>query len=63
MKNRKSYSGAFKAKILKELLNGNSSLTELSDKYNIHPNLIKNWKSILLKRANLILEDRRRNQF
>lgn len=59
-KTRKSYTGTFKAKILRELLNGKSNLRELSDRYQIHPNQIKNWKILLLKRAPLVLDDKRR---
>ena len=61
-KKRKTYSGAFKAKIVHDLINGNKSLLDLADKYQIHPNQIKNWKSILLKNADQILEDKRRSR-
>jgi transposase-like protein len=59
MKQRRNYSGSFKAKVLKDLLNGKGSLKELAKHYKIHPNQIKNWKTLLLKRAYLILEDKR----
>lgn len=59
VKKRKSYSGDFKAKVLSELLNGKKSLRELADQYQIHPNQIKNWKSLLMKRAQFVLEDKR----
>jgi transposase len=59
VKKRKTYSGAFKARILRELLNGRRDLKELSERHGLHPNQIKNWKSLLLKRAALTLEDRR----
>lgn len=60
MKKRKTYSGAFKARVLGELLNGRKDLKELARQYHLHPNQIKNWKSLMLKRAPLILEDKRR---
>lgn len=59
VKKRRSYSGAFKAKVLGEFLNGRRTLKELADLYQIHPNQIKNWKSLLMKRAEFILEDKR----
>jgi transposase-like protein len=60
MKNRKTYDGSFKAKVVTELIYGNKSLTELAAQYNLHPNQIKNWKSALLKQAATLLEDKRR---
>ena len=59
---RNTYSGSFKARIVSELINGKRSLKELADHYNVHPNQIKNWKSILLKRASDTLEDKRRTK-
>lgn len=59
---RRSYSGDFKAKVVEELLKGRKSLNELADHYGLHPNQIKNWKSLLFKRAHLVLEDKRRGE-
>ena len=59
---RKSYDGLFKARIVSEWINGQRSLNELAEFYDVHPNQIKNWKSILLKRASLLLEDKRRSK-
>lgn len=59
MKKRRSYTGAFKAEVLREYLNNGKNLRELADQYHVHPNQIKNWKSLLMKRAVLVLEDRR----
>jgi transposase-like protein len=60
MKRRRVYSGTFKAKVVCELIKGNKSLNELAEQYQVHPNQIKNWKSILLKNASTILEDKRK---
>ena len=60
MKYRKTYAGTFKAKVVTELICGRKSLTELAAQYNLHPNQIKNWKSVLLKKATMIFEDKRR---
>ncbi len=59
MKERRSYTGKFKANLVGEYLKGEKTLIELAAIYQVHPNQIKNWKSILLKRANEVLEDRR----
>jgi transposase len=59
MDKRKTYSGAFKAGVVIEFLGGKTSLEMLAEKYQVHPNQIKNWKTILFKRAHLIFVDRR----
>jgi len=59
---RKSYDGLFKARIVSDWINGKRSLNESAEFYDVHPNQIKNWKSILLKRASLVLEDKRRSK-
>jgi transposase len=56
---RKTYDGSFKAKVVLEYINGNKSLKDLSDQFQVHPNQIKNWKSQLLKRAETVLTDHR----
>jgi transposase-like protein len=61
-KKRNTYSGAFKAKVVSEFINRKRRLKELAEHYQLHPNQIKNWKSILLKRAGDILEDKRRSK-
>jgi transposase len=59
---RQSYSGLFKAQIVSEWINRKRSLPELSEYYHVHPNQIKNWKSLLLKEAKHVLEDKRREK-
>lgn len=60
MRKRRTYTGEFKAKIVIELIRGRKSLTELAAQYKLHPNQIKNWKSVFLKQASIIFEDKRR---
>ena len=62
MKKRKTYTGTFKAKVVSEFIHGKTDLDELSEKYQVHPNQIKNWKSILFKRAYLIFNDKRQSR-
>lgn len=57
---RRTYDGPFKARVVREWINGKRSLNEQAKRYGIHPNQIKNWKSTLLKRAGQVLDDRRR---
>ena len=53
---RQKHSGAFKAKVAIEALQERESLTELSKKYGIHPNMISRWKKEFLERAPEIFE-------
>lgn len=62
MKKRKTYSGSFKFNVVVELLKGKKTLVELANEYNLHPNQIKNWKSVFIKRGSEILEDRRKRK-
>lgn len=59
MKQRKRYTGDFKARVVVEYIKGEKPLDKIAHEHNLHPNQIKNWKSILLKRAHEVLEDRR----
>jgi transposase len=59
MKNRKRYSGDFKARVVADYIKGEKTLSEIAHEHHVHPNQIKNWKSILLKRAHEVLDDRR----
>jgi transposase len=59
MKARKRYTGEFKAGLVAEYIKGEKTLAELAVTHQVHPNQIKNWKSILFKRANEVLDDRR----
>ncbi len=62
MEKRKTYDGSFKAAIVIEYIDDKSNLTSIANKYNVHPNQIKNWKCQLLKHASLVLDDRRVNR-
>ena len=53
MAKRRKYSAELKAKLALEALRGEQTLAELSARYNVHPNLIANWK----KRAGESLVD------
>jgi len=44
MKKRRSFSAEFKAKVALEALAGEKTLSELASKYQVHPNVIANWK-------------------
>jgi transposase-like protein len=62
MKNRKTYTGDFKAKVVLDLLCKRKNLIELATEHDLHPNQIKNWKSMFLKQADNIFQDKRRTE-
>ncbi len=58
-KSRKTFSNEFKAKVALEAIKGYKSLTELSKEYQVHPNLIGNWKKEVLKNLPLLFDNKR----
>jgi transposase len=46
---RKRYSSEFKAKVALEAIRGEYTLSELSTRYDMHPNMITNWKGQAIK--------------
>ena len=59
---RKSYSAAFKAKVALEAVKGDRNLTELSSRYEVHPNQIGQWRKALLAGLPEVFSDKRRRQ-
>lgn len=50
-KARRNHSPGFKAKVALAALTGLKTLTELSEEYGVHPQVISKWKRILEKEA------------
>jgi transposase len=48
---RRNHAPAFKAKVALEALRGDQTLVELSERYQVHPNQITEWKKQLLEHA------------
>jgi transposase-like protein len=59
---RKQYSSEFKAKVALEAVKGELTLSELSQKYEVHPNMITKWKSQFIIEAPKIFADKRRKE-
>ena len=48
---RRNHTAAFKAKVALAAVKGEMTLPELAKRFDIHPNLITQWKTQLLERA------------
>jgi len=55
-KKRTNYSSAFKTKPVLELLQNESTLTEIAAKHNILPQNLVNWKKTFLANAEIAME-------
>ena len=52
--NKKRHSAAFKAQVAIEAINEQETLSELSKRFSIHPQMISNWKREFLSRSSEI---------
>jgi transposase-like protein len=60
---RRNHAPAFKAKVALEALKGEQTLVELSQRYQVHPNQITDWKRQLLEHApDIFGKDRKADQ-
>ncbi len=48
---RRNHSPAFKAKVALAVLRGDQTIAELAKRFDVHPNLITQWKSQLVDNA------------
>ncbi len=48
---RRNHSPQFKAKVALEALKGEQTMAELSQRFDVHPNQITQWKTQLLERS------------
>jgi len=53
---RRNHAPAFKAKVALAALQGDRTLAELAQQFDVHPNQITQWKSQLLTRATELFE-------
>jgi transposase len=53
---RQKHTGAFKAKVAIEAIQERETLSELSKRYGIHPNMITRWKKEFLERSPQLFE-------
>ncbi len=51
MKRRRSFDDSLKARVALEAIKGEKTISELAGIYEVHPNLIRQWKKHLLENA------------
>jgi len=59
---RRNHSPAFKARVAVEALKDDQTLVELAERFQVHPNLITEWKKQLLERAEEVFSKDKRTE-
>ena len=59
---RRNHGAVFKAKAALEAIKGDQTLVELSERFQVHPNQITEWKKQLLERAPEIFDKEKQSQ-
>ena len=59
---RRNHGAVFKAKVALEAMKGEQTLVELSERFQVHPNQITEWKKQLLERASEIFDKEKKSQ-
>ena len=59
---RKKHDDAFKARVALEAFKGQTTITELAGKHQVHPNMVTKWKSHLLENATDIFSKKKDGQ-
>ncbi len=55
-RSRRTHTARFKAKVALEALKGEQTLSELAQRFEVHPNQISDWRGQLLERAVEVFE-------
>jgi transposase-like protein len=59
---RRNHGAAFKAKVAVEAVKGEQTLSELAQRFQVHPNQITTWKKQLLDRASEVFDKDKKHQ-
>lgn len=54
---KKTYTSAFKAKVVLEVLQEESELSAIASKYDLNPNMVRTWRKEFLEKAPSIFDD------
>jgi transposase len=57
-KTRRKFSSAFKAQVAIEALKERESLAELSNRFELHPNMISKWKQEFLEKSSGVFDQK-----
>jgi transposase-like protein len=55
--NRRKFTAAFKFKVAIEALQERATLSELSKRYEVHPNLVSQWKKSLIDKGFKVFQE------
>lgn len=56
---RKSYTAKFKARVALEAVKEESTIAEISSKYEVHPNQVTTWKKNFIENSDQLFIDKR----
>jgi len=59
---KKTYGSKFKSQVALEALQGDRTIAEIASEYNIHPNLVSQWKNKLLSEASDVFATKKEKQ-
>jgi len=59
---RKTYDGAFKAKVAFEAAKGEKTIAQIASEYGVHPNQIRQWRNHLIEQLPELFSSRRPQQ-
>jgi len=59
---RRNHSSAFKAKVALAALKGDKTISELAERFEVHPNQITDWKRQLQEKADIVFGERREKE-
>ena len=59
---RKNHDSAFKAKVALEAIKGEKTMAQISSKYGVHANQIRQWRQKLLEELPGVFSDRRQKK-
>lgn len=57
-RSRRKFSSAFKARVAIEALKERESLAELSNRFEVHPNMISKWKKDFIEKSSSVFDVR-----